>query len=110
MNRIKIAFGIAALGLGAIGSSFTNQKPGGTGWFNPAADNNGVGKISRTADKTAANYPNYYGATAPILLGIVSPGNCSANVGNVCAAEFTITSGGGAGAYQNQYVTGQFNY
>lgn len=109
MNRVKIAFGIAALGLGAIGSSFTNLKPAGTGWFNPA-DNDGVGKIATSAAKTASNYPNYYGATAPALLGIVSPGNCSANVGNVCAAEFTITSGGGAGTYQNQYVTGQFNY
>lgn len=110
MNRIKIAFGIAALGIGAIGSAFTNSKPLGTGWFNPAEDGTGIGTISQSATKNAANYPNYFGATAPAFLGSQTRGTCSANVGNVCAAEFMVTANGGAGAYQNQYVTGQYNY
>lgn len=109
MNTVKIAIGVAALGLGAIGSAFTNQKPSGTGWFLPT-NNHGIGTISTSASKDAMNYPNYFGAAAPGFTTLPTSGSCSANSGNVCAAEFTVTSGGGAGVYQNQYVTGQYKY
>lgn len=112
MNRIKIAIGVVALGVGAIGSAFTTNKPSRTmtGWFTPVENEDGIGTISNSATKTAANFPHYYGPTAPASLTVPASGNCSSNAGNVCAAEFTVTSGGGAGTYQSQLVTGQFNY
>jgi hypothetical protein len=110
MTFLKTAIGVTVLGIGAIGSSFTNHRPAGMGWFIPAEDEAGVGTIPQSDPKNSANYPLYYGASQPLSATLPTSGRCSANSGNVCAAEFTITAHGGAGTYQNQYVTGQYNY
>ena|ERR1019366_1939298 len=112
MKRTKFALGLLALGIGVISTAFTSGKAVKfqNGWFLPASNADAIGTMANSASKTAANYPQYFGPAAPQLLGIPSSGNCSANSGNTCSAEFTITAAGGAGTYQGQYVTGQYNY
>jgi hypothetical protein len=108
MKRTKIAFGVLALGLGAIGSSFTTKSnflP--NSYFVPAS-----GNTARTmGNPDPSNFQVSLGTTTAPASGN-GTNQCSPNSSFWCAAEFTQTTIGTPHSYVSgsAIVTGTYNF
>jgi hypothetical protein len=107
MKRTKIAFGVLALGLGALGSGFTAKPLITAGWY--GASDGDVAKSSSTT------LPVYNRNDFPTRIGDTEPGvgfgqACASMANYVCAAYFT-TGGSNANdpsGNHDYFVTGEY--
>ncbi len=108
MKRSKIAFGVLALGLGALGSGFTGRPAITAGWY--GASDGAVAKSSSPMP------PAYSQSNFATLIGTAEPtvgpsGDCQAHTNFVCAAYFTTggTNTNDPNGLHHFFVTGDFN-
>ncbi len=103
MNPIKTALGVAALGLGAIGSGFTARPLITAGWY--GASNGDVTKQSGMSPYQLSDFPDRIGNTKPLP----NSSECTTHANYVCAAYFNTNGINTNDPVSHEfYVTGDY--